>query len=64
MIFPKVGFPFGMDGDDRLASSPRHIARQPVGAISFAGQDTEGSPGLESAVASGLRASREAMERL
>jgi hypothetical protein len=65
MIFPKPGFAFGapeMHGGQVIRTlSARHTARQPIGRISFAGQDTESSPAVESAIGSGLRTALEAL---
>ncbi len=58
MIYPKVGSLFGKSG---RASAPRHIVRKPIGRIFFAGQDTEGTPSIESAIGSGRRAAREVL---
>ncbi len=65
MVYPKPGFPFnfkhGIPSTLIRKKSSRHIARQQVGCISFAGQDTEGTPSLESAIASGLRTAKETL---
>ena len=42
----------------------RRIAATPLGRISFAGQDTEGTPSAECAIASGQRAAREALKHV
>ncbi|MET0556991.1 MAG: FAD-dependent oxidoreductase [Vicinamibacteria bacterium] len=68
MVYPKVGFPFGpptyQGGQAVRTPAPRHLAREPIGRISFAGQDVESSPAIESAIASGLRTADEAIEQL
>jgi hypothetical protein len=38
-----------------------HIARAPIGRISFAGQDVESSPAIESAIGSGVRTANEVL---
>ena len=43
-------------GSRDRATSPRRIASAPLGRIFFAGQETEGTPSVESAIASGQRA--------
>ena len=53
----------GGKGLDR-GKAPRHVARQPLGPISFAGQYTEGTPSVESAIASGHRAALETLSLL
>lgn len=68
MIYPKPGFPFGVpqskQGQVIRTPAPRHIARQAIGRISFAGQDTESSPAIESAIGSGLRTATEVLALL
>ncbi len=68
VTYPKVGFPFGVpighDGNTVRTPAPRHIARQQIGRISFAGQDVESTPALESAIGSGLRTSQEIIQFL
>jgi hypothetical protein len=69
MIYPRPGFPFGVpvqknDGQVTRTPAPRHIARQQVGPISFAGQNTESSPAIESAIGSGLRTAQEVLQYL
>ena len=68
MIFPKPGFPHGKpqtrQGAIVRTPAARHIARRQIGRISFGGQDTESSPSLESAIASGLRTALEALALL
>jgi spermidine dehydrogenase len=61
MILPAPGFIFG--GKDRK-SSPRKIACAPLGRLSFAAQDSEGTPSVESALASGSRAAQEVLSNL
>jgi hypothetical protein len=65
MVFPKLGVPFGppqMRGGQAIRTpAGRHVARAPVGRLSFAGQDTESSPAIESAIGSGLRTALEAL---
>jgi hypothetical protein len=61
LILPFPGQVFGTK--DR-AGAPRHIAAAALGRISFAGQDTEGTPSVESALASGNRAAREVARHL
>jgi hypothetical protein len=62
MIMPTPGQLFG-NGADRK-SAPRHIASAPLGSISFAGQETEGTPSIECAIASGDRAAKEVLRQL
>lgn len=68
MIYPKPGFPFGppvnQNGRAVRTTASRHIARAQLGRISFAGQDTEGSPSIESAIGSGLRTAEEVLSLL
>jgi spermidine dehydrogenase len=68
MVYPKIGFPFGVPtyqgGQAIRTPAPRHIAREAMGRISFAGQDVESSPAIESAIASGLRTADEALAHL
>lgn len=68
MLFPVPGYPFGppqVSGDTTTRTpSFRHTIRAPLGRISFAGQDTEGAPSVECAVASGQRAAAEALAQL
>ncbi len=65
MLFPVPGVPFGPPG--RPGGMPvhtpafRHSARQPIGRILIAGQDSESSPAIESAIASGKRTAQEAL---
>ncbi|HSB61041.1 MAG TPA: FAD-dependent oxidoreductase, partial [Vicinamibacteria bacterium] len=65
MVYPKPGFPFGppVNRDGRTVRTPasRHLARAQIGRISFAGQDTESSPAIESAIGSGLRTAEEVL---
>ena len=62
MIMPTPGHIFGT-GTSR-DEAPRRIATAPMGRISFAGQDTEGTPSLECALASGRRAAQEVLKHL
>ena len=62
LIMPTPGHVFGTT--DRRDEAPRRIAIAPLGAISFAGQDTEGTPSVECAIASGKRAAKEALVHL
>jgi len=62
MIMPVTGHLFGT-GRNR-SGSPRRLAAAPLGRISFAGQDTEGTPSVECAIASGQRAAREVLKHL
>jgi spermidine dehydrogenase len=68
MIYPKPGTPHGaptiQGGRYTRNPAPRHTARQQIGRISIAGQDTESSPALESAFGSGLRVAQEILELL
>lgn len=63
LVYPKLGYvfgaPCGAEGQAQRTYAPRHIARAQLGRISFAGQDVEGSPAVESALASGHRAAEE-----
>ena len=63
VIYPKLGFPFGVpigqEGNTVRTPAARHIARQQIGRISFAGQDVESTPSLESAIGSGVRTAQE-----
>jgi hypothetical protein len=65
MVFPKLGVPFGVpqsqNGQAVRTPAGRHVARAAVGRLSFAGQDTESSPAIESAIGSGLRTAQEAL---
>ena len=62
MIMPAPELLFGAKGD--RTASPRRIASAPLGAISFAGQETEGTPSVECAIASGDRAAKEVLAHL
>jgi len=68
MVYPKVGFPFGAPtfsgGQAIRTPAPRHVARAPIGRISFGGQDVESSPAVESAFGSGLRTAEEVLPLL
>jgi hypothetical protein len=44
--------------------APRRVACRPMGPIFFAGQHTEGTPSLDSAILSGHRAAHQALARL
>jgi len=65
MVYPKPGFPFGPPtgkaGQAVRTPASRHVARAPIGRISFAGQDVESSPAIESAIGSGLRTADEVL---
>jgi spermidine dehydrogenase len=61
MLMPTPGQVFGTR--DRRTGR-RHLASAALGRISFAGQDTEGTPSVECAVASGVRAAREVVRHL
>lgn len=62
LMMPTPGFVFGA-GRNR-GTSPRRIAAAPLGRIGFAGQETEGTPSIECAIASGERAAKHAMKYL
>jgi hypothetical protein len=68
MILPTTKSVFGdvRGADGRLdrSKAPRRVACRPLGPISFAGQHTEGSPSLESAIGSGRRAAGELLTQL
>jgi hypothetical protein len=68
MIMPTPNWVFGnvRGAGGRLdrTKAPRHVACSPLGPISFAGQHTEGTPSVESAIASGHRAALEILARL
>jgi len=66
MVYPKPNFLFRPHGktSGHHRFSARHQAREPIGRISFAGQDTEGTPSIESAIGSGFRAAGEAIKHL
>jgi putative NAD(P)-binding protein/flavin-dependent amine oxidoreductase len=64
MVVPYVGWIFGvptngLSGQVTRTDGPRTIGRQPLGRISFASQDTEGTPAIESAIFSGKRTAEE-----
>lgn len=63
MILPTTKSLFGnvRGADGRLdrSKAPRHVACRQLGPISFAGQHTEGTPSVESAIASGYRVAGE-----
>jgi spermidine dehydrogenase len=68
MILPTTksvfGNVYGPDGRLDRNQAPRRVACRPLGPISFAGQHTEGTPSVESAIASGHRAALEVLARL
>ncbi len=68
MILPTTSSVFGSaraaNGQLDRSRAPRRIASRALGPISFAGQHTEGTPSVESAVGSGHRAALEALARL
>ena len=68
MIMPTPNLVFGnvrnAVGHLDRTKSPRHIACSRLGPISFAGQHTEGTPSVESAIVSGHRAALEVLGRL
>jgi hypothetical protein len=69
MVVPYVGWTFGRPttgptGQIMRTDGPRTIARQPIGRISFAAQDSEGAPATEDAVYAGLRTSQEVLQYL
>jgi spermidine dehydrogenase len=68
MIMPTPGSLFGAthgaDGKIDRAKAPRREAYAALGPISFAGQDSEGTPCVESATRSGSRAAQEALAHL
>lgn len=66
MIMPTPGSIFGLPKDGKINRhlGPRHLTKTPIGRISFAGQETEGTPSIESAISSGQRAAREVISRL
>jgi spermidine dehydrogenase len=65
MMMPTPGHTFGTtlgsNGKIDRSKGPRHIACAPIGTIFFAGQDTEGTPSVESAIASGQRVARQVL---
>jgi spermidine dehydrogenase len=68
MIMPTPGSVFGSvrkpNGRLDRSRSPRRVACRPLGPILFAGQHTEGTPSVESAIASGYRTASQALARL
>lgn len=68
MILPTTKSVFGNvrgpGGRLDRSKAPRRIACRPLGPISFAGQHTEGTPSVESALGSGYRAALEVLNRL
>jgi len=66
MLQPTIASLFG-NRDGRIttrAEALRRVAFAPLGRIAFAGQDSEGTPSVESATASGRRAAAEVLARL
>jgi len=67
MILPTTKSVFGNvrgpDGRLDRSKAPRRVACRPLGPISFAGQHTEGTPSVESAIGSGHRAAGEVLAR-
>jgi hypothetical protein len=65
MIYPTLGFPFGVPrshgGQTIRTPAPRHIAREQLGRLTFGGQDVESSPAIESAIGSGWRTAQEVL---
>jgi spermidine dehydrogenase len=64
MVVPYVGWIFGVpvngpSGQVTRTDGPRAIGRQAIGRISFAAQDSEGTPAVESAIFSGKRTAEE-----
>jgi hypothetical protein len=68
MIMPTPNWLFGNvhrpNGKLDRNKAPRRVACRPLGPILFAGQHTEGSPSVESAIASGYRTALQALARL
>jgi spermidine dehydrogenase len=68
MVMPTPNLVFGnthsAGGQLDRTESPRRIACSRLGPISFAGQHTEGTPSVESAIASGHRAALEILAQL
>jgi hypothetical protein len=68
MILPTTksvfGDVLGPDGMLDRSRAPRRLACRPLGPISFAGQHTEGTPSVESAICSGHRAALEVLSHL
>jgi len=68
MIMPVPNLVFGnargADGGLDRTKGPRAVACSPLGSIVFAGQHVEGTPSVESALASGHRAAVDALTRL
>lgn len=68
MFTPVPNWLFGKtrkpDGRLDRTKAPRVVACSPLGPIFFAGQHTEGTPSVESALSSGHRAALEALARL
>jgi spermidine dehydrogenase len=65
MILPTTKSLFGNvrgpDGRLDRSKAPRRVACCPLGPIAFAGQHTEGTPSVESAIGSGYRAAGEVL---
>jgi hypothetical protein len=55
------GPPIGRTGQVVRTVAPRHIARQQVGRVSFAGQDVGSTPAIESAIGSAVRVAQEVL---
>ena len=67
MIYPTPGWVFGplqQGGTTDRDQAPRRIFRKQLGRISIAGQDSESSPAVESALGSGLRTCLEVLPLL
>jgi spermidine dehydrogenase len=68
MIMPTPNLVFGnvrkRDGKLDRSKAPRRVACRPLGPVLFAGQHTEGTPSVESAIASGYRTANQALARL
>jgi hypothetical protein len=68
MIMPVPGSVFGNvrkhNGRLDRSRAPRRVASRPLGPILFAGQHTEGTPSVESAIGSGHRCAQQALARL
>jgi spermidine dehydrogenase len=68
MIMPVPNWVFGNmrkpNGRLDRSKAPRRIVSSPLGPILFAGQHTEGTPSVESAIASGHRTAHQALARI
>jgi spermidine dehydrogenase len=68
MIMPTPNGVFGNvrkpNGRLDRSKAPRRVACRPLGPILFAGQHTEGTPSVESAIMSGHRTAQQALARL